>query len=66
MALLFIIAQELASPSGSSIQKRLQDQRLKRLSTVVEGPYSFGQPHQRHPGFKTWMTPEITRRSSTR
>src|ERR1700746_1099269 len=32
-------------------------QRLKRLYTVVYGPYSGGQSCQRHPVLSTWMIP---------
>src|SRR5215468_12614220 len=37
-------------------------QRLKRLYTVVCGPYSGGQSCQRHPVFSTCMIPLKTRR----
>ena len=37
-------------------------QRLKRLYTVVCGPYSGGQSFQRHPVFSTWMIPLKIRR----
>jgi hypothetical protein len=37
-------------------------QRLKRLYTVVYGPYSGGQSCQRHPLFSTWMIPLKIRR----
>jgi hypothetical protein len=36
------------------------------LYIVVGGPYACGQSRQRHPVFKTWKMPLITRRSSTR
>ena len=36
--------------------------RLKRLYTVVYGPYSGGQSCQRHPVFNTWMIPLRIRR----
>src|SRR5215471_10151924 len=37
-------------------------QRLKRLYTVVYGPYSGGQSFHRHPVFSTWMIPLKIRR----
>jgi hypothetical protein len=37
-------------------------QRLKRLYTVVCGPYSGGQSCQRHPVFSTWTIPLKIRR----
>jgi hypothetical protein len=54
------------SASSSFSQKPRRDQRLNRLQTVVDGPYSPGQSHQRHPTLSTCKMPEITRRSSTR
>ncbi len=60
-----VTAPDEASASRSWSQKRRRDQRLKRLYTGVEGPYSAGQSCQRQPIFSTCRMPEITRRSST-
>src|ERR1043166_3029409 len=66
MALLLVTAPASTNGSSSFSQKPRRDQRLNRLYTVVEGPYSAGQSHQRQPTFSTCKMPEITRRSSTR
>ena len=43
-----------------------RDHRLKRLSTVVQGPYSTTQSRQRRSVCRTWTIPLMTRLSSTR
>lgn len=55
-----------ASASSNCAQRPRPLQRLKRLYTVVGGPYSAGQSRHRQPERSTWMIPLKTRRSSTR
>jgi hypothetical protein len=53
---------ETATVSKICCQSPRPLQRLKRLYTVVYGPYSGGQSCQRHPVFSTWMIPLKIRR----
>ena len=57
---------QLAKAAYSSCHSPRSLQRLKRLNSVVLGPYSSGRARQRKPSLNRCRMPLMTRRSSTR